>query len=288
MKNQLSHAAAVYGPQQHKSFAGALGAFFQAECPQIGGQRTRQVLVQAIQDMVHQFYPSTTHLRAGQVQWTTVHRDEVPSFGKRMQDTRLTSVVLDLVRPEDAAERAAGKNLRQIKQEAVARLFEQAFAQGGCLTSAEAAILLKISAQTVGKYTHQWELEHGRLLPRRGSVHDLGPTLTHKKDIVRKLFLEGKTVEQVMRETCHSAHAVHRYILNFKQVLLCRRRGLKPAEIAYAVKMSPRLVREYIALQDELALLNPGLDQMLSSITPPLQAKSASQINPTNTGDVML
>jgi hypothetical protein len=279
MKNQLSHAAAQYGPQQFKSFAGAMGAFLQKECPQMGGQRTRQVLVQSIQEMVHQFYPQTTHLRSGQVQWTTVHKDEKAYFGKRMQDTQLTSVVLDLVRPEDAAERASGKNLRQIKQEAVVRLFQQAYDQGGCLTSAEMAILLKLSPPTVGKYTRQWEQEHGQLLPRRGSIHDLGPTLTHKKDIIRKLFLEGKTVELVMRETCHSAEAIHRYISNFKQVLLCRQKGLQTSEIAYAVKMSPRLVQEYLTLQDEMAQQNIGFETLLNK---PLAQPPTSKLASTN------
>jgi hypothetical protein len=227
--------------------------------------------VQEIQEMVHRFYPATSHLRAGQVQWTTVHKDENASFGKRIQDTQLTSVVLDLVRPEDAAERAAGKNLRQIKQEAVVRLFKQAFDQGGCMTSAEAAILLKLSDATIGKYVRQWEQQHGQLLPRRGAIHDLGPTLTHKKEIIRKLFLEGKTVQQVQRETNHSPDAIHRYINNFKQVLVCRLRGLQTAEIAFAVKMSPRLVQEYLDLQDEFARQNVSFEQMLNIPEPDTQ-----------------
>jgi hypothetical protein len=32
-------------------------------------------------------------------------------------------------------------------------------------------------------------------VPRRGTLYDMGPTLTHKKPIIRKLFLEGKSVE---------------------------------------------------------------------------------------------
>ena len=82
MKRRLKQAEANYGPQQHKNFAGALGAFFAQECPQLGGHRTRQVLVQAVTNLVHQFYPETTHLRQGQIQWTTVDRDEKASYGK--------------------------------------------------------------------------------------------------------------------------------------------------------------------------------------------------------------
>jgi len=266
MKRRLNQAEASYGPQQYKNFAGALGTFFSQECPQLGGDRTRQVLVQAVTNLIHQFYPETTHLRAGQIQWTTVDRNEKASYGKTIQDTKLTSVVLDLVRPDDARQRAEGKRLRDVKKEAVARLFQQAWHHGGCLTNAEVGILLKMSEPTVSKYTREYEEEHQRLLPRRGTMHDLGPTITHKVQIVRKLFLEGKTVQQTMRETNHSAEAVHRYILAFKQVLLCHRRDLNLGEIAYATKMTRRLVEEYLQLLRNLAKENVAVDQLLQSL----------------------
>lgn len=269
MKRQLDHSAATYGPQHYKNFAGALGAFFSQECPQLGGHRTRQVLVQAVMKLVHQFYPETSHLRPGQIQWTTVDAKEKASYGKKIRDTKLTSVILDLVRLEDAQDRADGKKLRVIKKEAVTRLFKQAWKQGGCMTNAEVAILLKISPSTVSKYAREHESESQSLLPRRGTMHDLGPTLTHKVQIVRKLFLEGKTVEQTMRETYHSSQAVHRYITAFKQVLLCHRRGLNVGEIAYATKMSHRLIEEYLRLLNDLANENGAVDRLLKSLKNP-------------------
>jgi predicted transcriptional regulator len=248
---------------QYKSFAGALEAFLAQECPAIGGLRTRQVLVQEIESMVRDFYPATSHLRAGQIQWTTVAADERASYGKSMRQTRLTSVVLDLGRPEDIRERAEGKHLREIKQEAAARLFNQAYEQKGCLTHAEVGVLLKISPPTVGKYVREWEQTHERLLPRRGTIHDMGPTLTHKRQIVYKLFHEGKSVEQVCRETLHSPEAVHRYITAFKQVLLCQRKGLSVEETAFAVKHSVRLVCEYRELIAEIGEHNSALRNLL-------------------------
>jgi DNA-binding CsgD family transcriptional regulator len=213
MSKRLPEQEATYGPQQFKSFPGALNAFFSSECPQLGGQRTRQVLVQAIVEMIERFYPPSTHLRAGQTPWVTVDKDEKSSYGKRMSQTQLTSVVLDLVPATEATERKDGKKLRAIKKEAVARVFTQAYEQGGCLTNVETALLLKISPSTVSTYTREWELENQTLLPRRGTIHDMGPTLTHKKEIIERLFLQGKSVEQVMRETYHSAEAITRYIV---------------------------------------------------------------------------
>jgi len=140
MKKEMSHYQATYGPMNFKTFAGALESFFSQECPQLGGVKTRQVLVQSIMEMVNEFYPETSNMRQGQTLWTTVDKNEKSSYGKSIRNTRLTQVILDLVRPEDIMERADGKKLKDIKQEAAVRLFEQAYEQGGCMTNAEVAI----------------------------------------------------------------------------------------------------------------------------------------------------
>ena len=133
-----------------------------------------------------------------------------------------------------------------MKKEAVARLCSQAYEQGGCMTAAELAVLLKMSAATVGKYIAEFEREHGVVLPRRGTVHDMGLTLTHKRIIIEKLFVRQETVQQVIRETCHSARAIERYITSFKQVLMCQRKQMTLEETAFAVHKTPRLVQEYL------------------------------------------
>jgi hypothetical protein len=76
MSKRLSEHAATYGPQDFKNFPGALNAFFSHECPQLGGQRTGQVLVQSIVEMIERFCPPTAHLRPGQAPWVTVDEDE--------------------------------------------------------------------------------------------------------------------------------------------------------------------------------------------------------------------
>lgn len=251
MKKNISANQATFCPQAYKNFNGALMAFFSSECPQLGGFRTRQVLVKSIMDMVNQFYPETTHMRPGQIIWPTVHREEKSSYGKSINQTRLTTVTLDLVQSTDAMERSKGKKLRIIKKEAVARMCKQAFEQEGCMTNAELAILLKISRTTVGKYIKEWEIEKNEVLPRRGTIHDIGPTLTHKKIIIDKLFIEQKAVQQVSRETYHSLAAIERYISTFKQVLLCKKKGMSTEEIAYAIRRTKRLVVEYEKIIEE-------------------------------------
>jgi len=265
MKKNIDANHATFCPQAYKCFEGALEAFFSYECPQIGGFRTRQVLVKSITDMVRKFYPETSHMQPGQITWPTVHRDEFSSYGKSIKETRLTTVVLDLVQSQDAMDRAKGKKLRIVKKDAVARLCKQAFNQEGCLTNAELAILLKMSPSTVGKYIKEWEMENREVLPRRGSIHDLGPTLTHKTIIIEKLFIEQKTVQQVSRETCHSLPAIQRYISTFKQILLCKQKGMSIEETAFSVGRTIRLVKEYEKIIEEYREKNYVIEALLKS-----------------------
>ncbi len=264
MRENISAAFASYSPVHYKSFQGALEAFFEQECPQLGGFRTRLTLVDFIYNMVLKFFPETNHLRQGQTVWTTVHKNAKGAYGKSIKDTTLTPVVLTLVQNTDALDRANGKKLREIKKEAAARLCQEAFAQDGCLTETELAVILKMAQPTVGKYIKEYEAEHKVVLPRRGTIHDMGPTLTHKKLIIEKLFIEQKTVQQTIRETCHSARAIERYITSFKQILLCYRKGMNIDEIAFSVRKTKNLVQEYLDIIEFYKERSYILDNLLN------------------------
>ena len=113
---------------------------------------------------------------------------------------------------------------------------------------AELSILLKMAPSTASKYIRKYEKEEQIVVPRRGTIHDMGPTLTHKKMIIEKLFVEQKSVQQVIRETCHSARAIERYITSFRQILLCYNKEMNLKEICYSVRKTPALVNQYIYL----------------------------------------
>ena len=263
MNKHLDANQRLFGPQQYKSFEGALYAFFEKECPSLAGDRTRRVLVQSIAEMVRSFYPHTEQLRPGQTSWVAVHKDASPAYGRSIAETKLTPVVLDLVLSDEAQKRAQGEKLCDIKRAAAARLFQQAYKQDGVLTNVEVALLLKAAPGTVGKYVAQWELERNEVLPRRGTIHDMGPSLTHKRIIIHKLFIEQHTVEQVARETNHSFEAIQNYIGTFRQVMLSRKKAMTTEEIAFAIKRTKRLVKEYEAIIEHYATQSEVLDKLL-------------------------
>jgi hypothetical protein len=254
----------TYGPQVEKSFTGAMEAFIYQQLPQLTGDLARTAIVKAIVEIVHKYFPETSNLRSGQTTWISVAKDEVASYGKSIAKTRMVPTILTIIAPDEAAQRRDGKSIREIKKDAVARLCLETDAQGGCITAAEIAILLKTTPNTVSKYIAEWQTEHNQLLPRRGTIHDMGPTLTHKKEICRLLFLEGKTVCETVNLTNHSTKAIDRYITNFRQVFTCQTKGLTTQETALATNLSPNLVEEYKQLFKEYAVTDSHFHTLLN------------------------
>lgn len=251
MKSSISSIEAQFGPLQKKTFASALSLFFEQQCPQMGGQLTRQVLVSNIQELVDKFYPPNTHLRMGQVMWPAVDENEQAAYGKTIEKTKLKPVFVDMIAPEDIEATLKGERKMLIRQRATVRLFQQAKEQGGVLTGVDVATMMRLSPATISRYVREWEKENKVIVPRRGTIHDMGRSVTHKRQICYKMIVEGKSVEETARETNHSPEAITRYVKDYKRILACLHKGLTPKETAFVVKVSEKLVFEYVNLIQE-------------------------------------
>lgn len=248
MKTSVSAIESQFGPLQRKTFSSALSHFFEEQCPQMGGELTRKVLVNKIQELVEEFYPPNTHLRMGQIMWPAVDENEKASYGKTIEKTKLKPVYIDMIASEDIEAILNGEKKRAIRQRASVRLFSQAKDQGGVLTGVDVATMMRLSPATISKYIREWEKEHDTIVPRRGTVHDMGRSITHKRQICYKMIVEGKSVEETAKETNHSPEAITRYVKDYKRILACLHRGLSPKETSFVVKVSERLVYEYLIL----------------------------------------
>ena len=80
----------------------------------------------------------------------------------------------------------------------------------------------------------------------------MGTGLTHKRIICWKRYAEGKPADIVAKETYHSLEAVDRYLGQFDRVRHCRRQGFSPEKTAYTLNCSVALVKEYLAIDQEL------------------------------------
>ena len=251
MKSSKKSVEAAFGPLQKKTFASALSLFLQKQCPQMGGDLTREVLVRNIQLLVDEFFPSNTHLRMGQIMWPAVDEHETSGYGKTIEKTKLKPVFIDLITSEDIEARLQGEKKQKIQKQVSIRLFNQAKTQGGVLTGIDVAIMMRLDPATISRYVREYEIENQTLVPRRGTVHDMGRSITHKKLICHKMIVEGKSVEETARETNHSPEAITRYVKDYKRILACLHQGLSPKDTAFVVKVSKNLVYEYLNLIQE-------------------------------------
>ena len=233
-----------------KDLHAVLGNFFAEQLPQMGSV-TREPFVNAVIALFDEYCPPATRMKAGQVLWYAVDEKETAGYGKRIEDCDLVPVTLDLFNREDKERIESGMKRRDRSLHTAARLFNQAYQQHGVLTLQDAADMMRVSVGTMGKYVRDYERSFNEILPRRGTIHDMGPTLTHKRIICHKHIVEGKSIEQTAREAKHSASAVTRYVKDYKRVLTCWKEEMEPEKIRNATGLSKSLIKEYLDLIDQ-------------------------------------
>ena len=110
----------------------------------------------------------------------------------------------------------------------------------------------KFADARVGQLLGEYERQTGQIVPRRATIHDVGPGLSHKGIICHKRYVEGKSPDQVARETFHSLDAVDRYLGQFDRVRHCRRQGLRAQETAHILNCGVTRVETYLEIDNEL------------------------------------
>lgn len=215
----------------------------------LGGERVQEMLAKDIIQLFRQYTRDPWSLDVGQTLWFAVDKDEKPGPAKTLAKMRVTPVVLSVTHDEDKVMRANGCSHKEVRRFKVARILKEAYSQNGVLSQSDVSALLGVSAGTIGKDIREYQDENAVILPYRGTIHDIGPSLTHKKVII-SLFLQNVPTPDISRRTCHTEEACDRYIKAFKRVKTLYGR-MSPLEISRTLEMSERLVNEYITLIEE-------------------------------------
>lgn len=243
-----------YAASDRKTFKSALSHLLQTEFPGVFGPRVTRLFVDAIDALYDRFHPPASRFKVGQVLWAAVDVGERPGRTKRIEDTRLVPVILDLVTAEDIHETAATGLREETRLKKSVRLCRQAYEQKAVLSLADVSLLLNVHVTKISEVIQKYEHETGETVPRRGTVHDLGPSITHKAIICYKRLVEQKPTSQVAEETYHSPGEVEYYVQCFRRIQLCRDSGMSKEDTARATGHSVSLVQEYFDLMDEFHL----------------------------------
>jgi Protein of unknown function (DUF1670) len=253
-----------YAANERKTFHSALCRLLHTEFPGVFGPTITRLFADRIDELYDRFHPERSRLKLGQVLWTAVAVDDPPAQHKRIEDSRLLPVVLDLVTAQDISDAGARKGSPLRRRDTIVRLCRQAYAQHAVLSLADIALLLHVELTTVSKLIRQHERQTGESVPRRGTVHDLGRSVTHKAIICYKRLVEKKPTSQVAAETYHSEHEVEYYVQSFRRIQLCHDSGMSPEDTARATGHTVALVQEYLELLKQFGLpplpTTPGKD----------------------------
>jgi len=252
MINKTDSLKAGLQPLLAKTLENALAHRIEKEFPRIGGQRICRLCAEMIMEVIHNHIRPKEHIHHGQIVWTTVSIDDRPGWCQKIADTDLVTVVLDASTAEDIQSRIDRVHPRQWRLHKAIRMCRQAYEQGGLLTNYDLSEILNVADSLVAQLLSNYERQNKTLIPRRGTIHDAGNSLSHKWIICHKRYVEGKSADQIARETYHSLDAVDRYLGQFDRVRHCLQQGMDTTEIAHILNCSISLVQVYEEMDKEL------------------------------------
>jgi len=255
MNSKGTRYGQTYDASKRKTFRSSLCHLLHTEFPGVFGPAVTHLFADKIDALYERFHPPASRLRGGQVFWAAVALDDPPNRDKRIENTRLVPVILDLVTPQDIDDTMQlGRHRARIRHNKILRLFRQAYEQGGVLSYADVSLLMHIGLHTIGQVVLAEQEATGLPVPCRGTIHDMGRSVTHKAIICSKRLVEKKSTSQVAQETFHSPEEVEHYVQTFRRVQLCHDSGMALDDIAQATGHSKLLVREYLDLIEEFKL----------------------------------
>jgi len=186
----------------------------------------------------------------GKMTLVVVHAEE--PAGKRLADCRKQTVCLSVHRgaQDDALLRHEGP--AAFRRARIPDLCQEALSQGGLLTREDLAYrIFFVVPRTITRDLRVLRQSEAALaIPLRGTVHDIGPVLSHRTEIVR-LALEGHVTTEICERLRHSPEAVANYLSTFTRCVQLHRRGMDAGQIAFLLRRGRSLIESYLELLAE-------------------------------------
>ena len=179
----------------------------------------------------------------GQICYSAVALGE--KAGKPLRYCLTVPTKLTLLHCEDAKvlQNAGSTALRHTR---LSRLCAEAVRQGSVLSHEDISLLLGVEISTVRRMVRACA-QQGQRPPTRGLVDDIGPTVSHKEQVIA-LYFRGFLPNQIAARTGHSLGSVERYLADFARVVELERRGLSIEVTVRITGLSSPLVKRYLSL----------------------------------------
>jgi hypothetical protein len=234
-------------------------------------QALARSLVQLMHDHIETNYGN---LRGdSQVIYHAVSVQEPP--GKSIDHLRLVPVTLTTSDPEDATI-LRERGVTGLRKHKLLRLVNEAYDQGGLLIQEDLALLLTTSIRTIQRDMQEMR-QQGIVVPTRGEIQDIGPTVSHKTKII-ELYLKGYEYTEIEQRTRHTGEAIKRYVTGFSKVVLLSNQGYSIIQIRELTNSSEKVITEYLALYETYREIGSDrLSQIISSQVEKRNSKKGGQ-----------
>jgi hypothetical protein len=227
---------------------GILNNFFKNEFPKLIGPILRDKLIDELINILDKMLPLKDHLKPGQVIWNVVDiRTRADA-----NHPRFVPVILTLISEQDIEQLTSGTPMSVIRDQAIARLHYEAYAQGGLLSMRDIGLLTWRYGATISQYRLNYEKDHDIILPNTGTLQDMGSCISHKAIIIKKLIINKQDPITVAKETNHSIYAVERYLKDFYRVKYCYDDNKDIEFTSLATGLNKFVVKQYFEILNEL------------------------------------
>ena len=213
-----NNARQHYVPNSKLTYHTRLKQMLKEELGYQGKPKVLDLLASEIEEITEECYIDKEKIGIGQIQVIVPSVEDKPSWGQRIEDTKLVTVVLTLFSSEDRKGYLENEKSRIILQGRLARIAKEALEQGGVLTTSVAGKLLGVKQTTISKYTKEYYERKEEIIPLRGFIHDIGRTTTHKRWII-ELYLNGYTTKEIQEKTKHKIASIDRYLKWYMSVV---------------------------------------------------------------------
>ncbi len=273
MRRRRSARQETFSPLRDKTLANVLRHLFVTEFGYENRVLFAEAMIDRILETLEAFLRPAAWLKPGQMLWMAVAHDGRKHTHQPMKETPQVPVILSLVTDEDLQALAQGEDYRVVRRRRHARLLKEAFALGGVLAQGDLAAITLTSQRQVSEDLARFQQAEGCLLPYRGSVQDIGATISHRLEVARLLeagYLEPEICRKL--SPVHDLRSVENYAQTYKNVLKLIERGFTPGEISSILRIGERLVSAYIEIirqhHPDILENNPHLQNEPSSTTP--------------------
>jgi DNA-binding CsgD family transcriptional regulator len=210
---------------------------------------------EAVLDVVKEVYfpfmsPTAAQPAPGKISLVAVAADE--PAGKPVADCQKQTICLTLHRGkvDDLLFQKHGP--AGFRQGRILDLCQQALSQGALLTAEDLAYrIFFVTPRTISRdLIVVRQANPGVLIPMRSTLHDLGPVLTHRTQVIR-LALQGKTTSEICRIMHHSPEAVANYLSTFARCAQLAAKKMQAGQIAFLLRRGVSLIKAYLKILDE-------------------------------------